>query len=120
MPIRVFEEHDDLFQAARLHQVHHRRALLVAAHLVVAICAMVLAVALRAATSISTAVTRYERPSLRISATVAENKRSLELRGQQPDDAFQVAEAGVEHAVGFVQHQMPTWLRFTFFCSTWK
>ena len=67
---------------------------------------MVLAVALRAATSISTGWFRYERPSLRISLLkVAENSRPW-LRGQQADDALQVGqEAHVQHAIGLVQHQ---------------
>ena len=67
---------------------------------------MVLAVALRAATSISTGWFRYERPSLRISLLKVAENRGPELRGQQADDALQVGqEAHVQHAISLVQHQ---------------
>ncbi|CFN82253.1 Uncharacterised protein [Bordetella pertussis] len=78
------------------------------------------AVALRAATSISTGWFRYERPSLRISLlNVAENsspwrcagnRRMMRSRsGRKPMSSMRSASSST---------RMPTWLRLTFFCST--
>ena len=99
-------EHDDLLQAARLHQVHHGRALVVARHLVGDLRDGVGGGVAGGDLDLDRLVQVRAAQLADFVAEGGREQQALALRGQQADDALQVGqEAHVQHAISLVQHQ---------------
>ncbi|CFE00772.1 Uncharacterised protein [Bordetella pertussis] len=99
-------KHDDLLQAARLDQVHHRRPLGIAMHLVGDLRDGVGRGVARGDFDLHRVVQVRTAQLADFIAERGREQQPLALRRQQADDAFEIGQkAHVEHAVGLVEHQ---------------